>query len=54
MPSLYLKYRKDVIDNPEMQKKYKEATGKELKVPTTWKEYGLKLHINLNCQQIYS
>ena len=36
----YLKYRKDVIDNPEMQKKYKEATGKELKVPTTCKEYG--------------
>ena len=36
----YLKYRKDVIDNPEMQKKYKADTGKELKVPTTWKEYG--------------
>jgi multiple sugar transport system substrate-binding protein len=30
----------DVIDNPEMQKKYKADTGKELKVPTTWKEYG--------------
>ena len=26
----YLKYRKDVIDNPEMQKKYKADTGKEL------------------------
>jgi multiple sugar transport system substrate-binding protein len=36
----YLKYRKDVIDNPEMQAKYKADTGKELKVPTTWKEYG--------------
>ena len=36
----YLKYRKDVIDNPEMQKKYKADTGKTLRVPTTWKEYG--------------
>ena len=36
----YLKYRKDVIDNPEMQAKYKADTGNELKVPTTWKEYG--------------
>ena len=36
----YLKYRKDVIDNPEYQKKYKADTGRTLKVPTTWKEYG--------------
>ena len=36
----YLKYRKDIIDNPEMQKKYKADTGKDLKVPETWKEYG--------------
>ena len=36
----YLKYRKDVIDNPEMQAKYKAETGKELRVPQTWKEYG--------------
>ena len=36
----YLKYRKDVIDNPEYQKKYKADTGKELRVPQTWKEYG--------------
>ena len=36
----YLKYRKDVIDNPEHQKKYKADTGKELRVPRTWKEYG--------------
>jgi len=35
----YLKYRKDVIDNPEMQKKYKADTGNELRVPRTWKEY---------------
>ena len=35
----YLKYRKDVIDNPEMQKKYKADTGKDLRVPRTWKEY---------------
>ena len=35
----YLKYRADVIDNPEMQKKYKADTGKELRVPKTWKEY---------------
>ena len=35
----YLKYRKDVIDNPEMQAKYKADTGKELRVPQTWKEY---------------
>lgn len=36
----YLKYRKDVIDNPKYQKKYKEDTGKELRIPKTWKEYG--------------
>ena len=36
----YLKYRKDVIDNPAYQKKYKADTGKELRVPRTWKEYG--------------
>jgi multiple sugar transport system substrate-binding protein len=36
----YLKYRKDVIDNPEYQKKYKADTGRELRVPRTWKEYG--------------
>jgi multiple sugar transport system substrate-binding protein len=35
----YLKYRKDVIDNPEYQAKYKAETGKELRVPQTWKEY---------------
>ena len=33
------KYRKDVIDNPEYQAKYKAETGKELRVPQTWKEY---------------
>ena len=35
----YLKYRSDIFDNPEMQKKYKEKTGKDLKVPATWEEY---------------
>ena len=35
----YLKYRKDVIDNPEMQAKYKAETGNDLRVPQTWKEY---------------
>ncbi len=35
----YLKYRTDVIDNPEMQKKYKAETGRELRVPRTWEEY---------------
>ena len=29
----YLKHRKDVIDNPEYQKKYKADTGKELRCP---------------------
>ena len=36
----YLKYRKDVIDNPEYQAKYKAETGNELRIPQTWKEYG--------------
>lgn len=35
----YLKYRKDVIDNPEMQARYRDETGRELRVPRTWKEY---------------
>lgn len=35
----YLKYRADVIYNPEMIAKYKAATGRELRVPQTWKEY---------------
>ncbi len=35
----YLKYRSDVINNPELRAKYKEKTGKELRVPQTWKEY---------------
>ncbi len=34
----YLKYRKDVIDNPEYQAKYKAETGNELRVPKTWKK----------------
>ncbi len=35
----YLKYRKDVFDNPAYQKKFKEKTGHELAVPKTWEEY---------------
>ena len=35
----YLKYRKDVIDNPEMQAMYLAETGNELRVPQTWTEY---------------
>ena len=35
----YLKYRKDVLDNPENQKKFKEKTGRDLAVPKTWEEY---------------
>ena len=35
----YLKYRKDVLDNPENQKKFKEKTGRDLSVPKTWEEY---------------
>jgi len=36
----YLKYRTDVFDNPEMQKIFKEKTGRTLSVPQTWEEYG--------------
>ena len=35
----YLKYRTDVISDPKAQELYKAATGKDLAVPTTWKEY---------------
>jgi multiple sugar transport system substrate-binding protein len=35
----YLKYRRDIIDNPEMQARYKKDTGHVLQVPRTWKEY---------------
>jgi multiple sugar transport system substrate-binding protein len=35
----YLKYRSDVINSPEMQAKYKKATGRDLRVPETWEEY---------------
>jgi multiple sugar transport system substrate-binding protein len=35
----YLKYRSDVINNSEMQAKYKKATGRNLRVPETWEEY---------------
>jgi len=35
----YMKYRSDVFSNPQMQARYKEKTGKQLKVPATWDEY---------------
>jgi multiple sugar transport system substrate-binding protein len=35
----YLKYRTDILDNPQMQARYKKDTGKELRVPATWEEY---------------
>jgi multiple sugar transport system substrate-binding protein len=35
----YLKYRTDVINDPVSQAAYKSATGRDLAVPTTWKEY---------------
>ncbi|WP_409473973.1 extracellular solute-binding protein [Streptomyces sp. HC307] len=35
----YLKVRTDVLKDPKRQAEYKKATGKDLKVPTTWAEY---------------
>ena len=35
----YLKVRTDVINDPKAQAAYKAATGRDLAVPTTWKEY---------------
>lgn len=35
----YLKYRADIFENPQMQAKFKEATGRDLTVPATWEEY---------------
>ncbi|MGP4000829.1 extracellular solute-binding protein [Streptomyces sp. 8N706] len=35
----YLKARTDVLKDPKRQAEYKEATGKELRVPETWAEY---------------
>lgn len=35
----YLKYRSDVFSDPAMQAKFKDATGKDLKVPATWEDY---------------
>ncbi|CEP66563.1 Bacterial extracellular solute-binding, family 1 [Moorella glycerini] len=32
-------YRKDALENPEYQKKFKEKYGYDLRVPKTWKEY---------------
>ncbi len=35
-----LKYRADILEDPKLQEEYKAATGKDLGVPQTWKEYG--------------
>ena len=35
----YLKYRRDIFEDPKMQARYKKDKGKELRVPTTWEEY---------------
>ncbi|MGP3925095.1 extracellular solute-binding protein [Streptomyces sp. 8N616] len=35
----YLKVRTDVLKDPKRQAAYKEATGKDLRVPQTWSEY---------------
>lgn len=35
----FLKYRSDVFEDPKMQALFKEKTGKELAVPSTWEEY---------------
>jgi multiple sugar transport system substrate-binding protein len=32
-------YRKDLFDDPEVQKAFKEKTGKDLKPATTFEEY---------------
>lgn len=34
-----LYYRKDIFENPDVKKKFKKATGRELDVPKTWQEY---------------
>ncbi|MEM7537684.1 MAG: ABC transporter substrate-binding protein [Chloroflexota bacterium] len=35
-----LKYRTDIMEDADIQAAYKEATGNDLRVPQTWKEYG--------------
>ncbi|MCF8128933.1 MAG: extracellular solute-binding protein [Deltaproteobacteria bacterium] len=35
----YLKYRRDIFEDPKMQARYKKDTGKDLRVPQTWEEY---------------
>lgn len=34
-----LHYRTDIFGDPEMQRKFKEQTGKDLRVPETWDEF---------------
>ncbi len=35
----YLKYRTDIFNDPAMQARFKEETGRDLTVPATWEEY---------------
>lgn len=35
----YMKYRADIFDNPEMQARFEEETGRALTPPATWEEY---------------
>lgn len=35
----YLKYRSDILGNAGFQARFKEETGRELRVPATWEEY---------------
>jgi multiple sugar transport system substrate-binding protein len=35
----YMKYRRDVFENPAYQKKFKEKTGHTLAIPKTWEDY---------------
>lgn len=35
----YLKYRADIFSNPEAIARFKQETGKDLAVPTTWEDY---------------
>jgi multiple sugar transport system substrate-binding protein len=34
-----LYYRKDIFENPSIQKKFKDSTQKDLSIPKTWDEY---------------
>ena len=36
----YLKYRSDILNDPKLKDEYRQKSGKELKVPQTWEEFG--------------